>query len=78
MIVHFKLCYKKLMKINKIIYCVSISKGPDTKTVDEKYDKDASYNSDSSDDIDLEYLEFSKKTLEHQEKISKLANLATY
>lgn len=47
-------------------------KGIDTNTkfVDEKYDKEV-YYSDGSEDIDLEYLTFSKKTLEHQEKIGK-------
>lgn len=38
----------------------------DTHFNEKQYESD---DSDSSVDIDLEYLKFSKKTLEHQEKI---------
>ncbi|VVC45739.1 Hypothetical protein CINCED_3A002813 [Cinara cedri] len=41
-----------------------------TNVIEEKYEEDA-YSSDGSDDIDLNYLEFFQKTLEHQEKIEK-------
>lgn len=40
--------------------------------MDDKYEyNEDDYFSDSSADIDLEYLNFSKKTLEHQEKVGK-------
>lgn len=45
-------------------------------TVDELYEDDCS--SDGSVDIDLEYLNFSKKTLEHQEQIGELIKISEY
>lgn len=41
--------------------------------IDDEYDEDVRL-SDDSIDIDLEYLKFSKKTLEHQEQIGKNTN----